>query len=456
MPQRVLLLDLAALSRSQITERTPNLLRLAATGAMTPLVPPFGALTCPAHASMLTGVPPSEHGIVGNGWYERDHAKIFNWGRSAHLIGAELIYDEVRRRAPDARCASLMWRYAAHSSADLKVMERPTYWASGRKSFDFYTEPGDLHARVKAELGGFPFPQFWGPMAGHRSTAWILGLVQMVLAEERPTLTCAYAPVMDYDGQRYGPDDPRSIASLARLDADLGPVLAAAEADGVDVAVVSDYGFVTVDRPVFLNRHLRGAGWLEVHDADNGEMLEPGACRAFAHADNQLAHVYVRDPADLDAVAGLLSEVEGVAQVLDADGIRERDLGHSRSGDLVAVAERDAWFAYPYWLDEAKAPDLTRCIAIFDKPGFDPCELNLPPGIGGKLHMARRLLQKILRLAVPFDVIDPDPSRIGGARNIDRDDLDHGGLLITNWTRDEAISLPTEAVRDVVLARMFG
>ena len=84
--RRVLLLNVAALSGSQIGERTPTLKALAERGTLTPMVPPFGALTCPAHASMSTGLPPSGHGIVGNGWYERAHAKVFNWGRSNHLI----------------------------------------------------------------------------------------------------------------------------------------------------------------------------------------------------------------------------------------------------------------------------------------------------------------------------------------------------------------------------------
>lgn len=453
--RRVLLLNVAALSASQIGERTPTLKALAERGALTPMVPPFGALTCPAHASMSTGLPPAGHGIVGNGWYERAHAKVFNWGRSNHLISGEQIFEAVKRRAPDAKTASLLWRYSAHSAADLKVIERPTYWASGQKTFDFYTEPGDLHGRALKALGPFPFPFFWGPLAGWKSTGWILDLVKLVLREDQPTLTMAYAPFLDYDAQRFGPEDPRALEALTTLDAGLAALLEVAEASGVDVAVVSDYGFVAVERPIFLNRVLRDAGLLAVHAADNGEMLEPGVSRAFAHCDNQLAHVYVDDPCDLPAVARLLAETPGVARVLDAADQRAEGLSHPRCGDLVCVAERDAWFAYPYWLDEAKAPDFARCIAIFDKPGFDPCELFAPPGFGGKLHLGRRVLQKKMGLAVPFDVVDPDATRVGGARNADRADVQNGAVLLTSWARPEAASLPLEAVKQVVLDRLF-
>ncbi len=456
MSRAVLLLDVAALSPNQIGEHMPNLCRLASEGTQTPLVPPFGALTCPAHISMATGTSPADHGIVANGWYDREHARVFNWNRSNRLVERPQIFDTLRDRDPTAKTASLFWRHAAHSGADLKVIERPTYWASGKKTFDFYTEPGALHGRALSALGGFPFPFFWGPMAGWKSTDWILGLTELVLREERPTLTLSYAPFLDYDGQRYGPDDPRAVAGLTQMDAGLAPLLAAAKSLDIDVAVVSDYGFVSVDHPVFLNRILRRAGYIEVHDAANGEVLEPGRCRAFAHCDNQMAQIYVHDPADRSAVAALLAEVDGVKKVLGPAEITDAGLAHARTGDLVCVAEKNAWFAYPYWLEERKAPDFARCIAIFDKTGFDPCELFAPPGFGGKFHLGRRVLQKKMGLAVPFDVIDPDASRIGGARNADRADLEGGAVLITSWRREHAPSLPMEAVHDLLLDRIFA
>jgi predicted AlkP superfamily pyrophosphatase or phosphodiesterase len=404
---------------------------------------------------MTTGQPPSAHGVVANGWYDRAHGRVFNWNRSNRLIERPQIFDAVHARAPEAKTASLFWRHGAHSAADLNVIERPTYWASGRKSFDFYTEPNDWHGRAHEALGPFPFPFFWGPLAGWKSTDWILRLTELVLREARPTLTLSYAPFLDYDGQRYGPDDPRALAALQQLDAGLAPLLAAAEALGVDVAVVSDYGFVSVSRPVYPNRHLREAGFIVVHDAANGEVLETGRCRAFAHCDNQVAQVYVADPADREPVAALLAAVDGIDRVLGPAEIEAEGLAHARTGDLICVAERDAWFAYPYWLDASKAPDFARCIAVFDKPGFDPCELFAPPGLGGKLHLGRRVLQKKLGLAVPFDVIDPDGSRVRGARNVDRADTENGAVLITSWRRDGSAPLPTEAVHDILLTRLF-
>ena len=71
----------------------------------------------------------------------------------------------------------------------------------------------------------------------------------------------------------------------------------------------------------------------------------------------------------------MLEKVDGVAEVLDADGKAARGLAHVRSGELVALAEPDAHFVYYWWLDDAKAPPFARTVDIHAKPGFDPAEL---------------------------------------------------------------------------------
>jgi hypothetical protein len=50
-------------------------------------------------------------------------------------------------------------------------------------------------------------------------------------------------------------------------------------------------------------------------------------------------------------------------------------IDHPLSGDLIAVAEPDAWFAYPWWDARREAPDYATHVDIHSKIGFDPCEL---------------------------------------------------------------------------------
>ena len=104
--------------------------------------------------------------------------------------------------------------------------------------------------------------------------------------------------------------------------------------------------------------------------------------RAFAVVDHQIAHIHVRNPADLPAVRERLATLDGVAEILDRGAQVERDLYFpARSGDLLLVAAPGRWFAYPWWTAPREAPDYARQMDIHNKPGFDPCELffGFPP-----------------------------------------------------------------------------
>ncbi|MEV6035828.1 alkaline phosphatase family protein [Nonomuraea sp. NPDC052116] len=137
------------------------------------------------------------------------------------------------------------------------------------------------------------------------------------------------------------------------------------------------------------------------------EYLDPWTSRAFALADHQVAHVYVRDPADEPAVAALCASVPGVAAVLDRDGKAAHGLDHTRSGELVLLAEPDAWFTYYYWLDDAHAPDFARLVEIHRKPGYDPAELFFDPEspAAAKLRAGVALLRKKLGLRYLMNVV---------------------------------------------------
>ncbi len=145
------------------------------------------------------------------------------------------------------------------------------------------------------------------------------------------------------------------------------------EARGARVIVLSEYGIVPVSRPVHPNRVLREAGLVAYRMELGREVIDIGGSEAFAMADHQISHVYVRDPARVPEVRELLSAVPGVGEVLDEAGKREHGLDHERSGELVLIAEPDAWFTYYYWLDDAKAPD-------YATHGRHPPQARLRPG----------------------------------------------------------------------------
>src|SRR5205823_13447653 len=117
------------------------------------------------------------------------------------------------------------------------------------------------------------------------------------------------------------------------------------------------------------------AGVVRVRRELGRELLDPGASDAFAVADHQVAHVYVKRPERIADVKGLLETLPGVEMVLDADGQRAHGLDHPRSGELVAIAKADRWFTYYYWLEDAVAADFSRTAHFTHKPGYVPVDV---------------------------------------------------------------------------------
>ncbi len=64
---RTAVINVVGLSESLLGEATPHINRFRAGGVLCRIDPAFPAVTCTAQSNYLTGVPPAQHGIVGNG-----------------------------------------------------------------------------------------------------------------------------------------------------------------------------------------------------------------------------------------------------------------------------------------------------------------------------------------------------------------------------------------------------
>ena len=454
---RTLVLDVVGLTPGLLGPQTPNLVRFRDAGKLCPLTPVLPAVTCSVQTTFVTGKLPSEHGIVGNGWYFRDLSQVWLWRQSNHLVQGDKLWDEAKRKNPDFRCAKLFWWYNMYSTADLSITPRPMYTADGRKIPDVYTEPQHLRSELNAELGTFPLFKFWGPAAEISSSDWIARAAELVMARHSPTLTLVYLPHLDYDFQRFGPDHPKSRAALSEVDALVGRLLEAASASGHRVVVLSEYGITQVSRAVHPNRVLREAGLLRVREELGLEQLDPGASEAFAVADHQICHVYVRNPARVEQVRALCRAIPSVERVLAGDEKRTAGLDHPRSGELVLLSEPDAWFSYYFWLDDARAPDYARTVDIHAKPGYDPVELFLDPKLWlPKLAVLTKLLKRKLGFRQLLDVIPLDPSLVRGSHGLMPRTIADGPLLMsTNPELLPAAGVAATDVRQILLRHVF-
>jgi len=456
--RKTVVINVVGLSPSMVGEHTPNLKRLADQGGIRPLLTVTPAVTCSSQVTYLTGTTPSEHGVVGNGWFFRELSEIWFWRQSNKLIKGEWVWEAARKRDAAFSCANMFWWYNMYLSADIGVTPRPMYPADGRKIPDCYAKPEALRGELTKKFGFFPLFRFWGPATDISSSKWISDASVHVMQTKDPTLTLVYFPHLDYNLQRLGPDHPDIATDLREVDGVCGDVIRQAEADGARIIVLSEYGITPVNRPIHLNRVLREAGMIQVREELEGrEILDPGASTAFAVADHQVAHIYVNDPARLDDVKALIEAQPGVEKVLDGRTKGDLGLDHERAGDLVAVSEADSWFTYYYWLDDAKCPDFARTVEIHRKPGYDPVELFVDPRITfPRLSIGWRLIKKILGFRTLMDVIPLDATLVKGSHGRPTDDLNEGAVFMTS---DPAFAdtepLSATAVKDMILKHIF-
>ena len=412
--QRVAVVNVVGLSTSLIGDSTPAIRDFAGRAGLQSFRPAFPAVTCTAQSSMLTGLPSGGHGIVANGWYDRESAEVRFWKQSNRLVRGKKVWEVLKERHPEFTCANLFWWYNMATAADYAMTPRPLYPADGRKVFDIHTQPMPWREEVKEALGDFPFPSFWGPMAGIESSEWIAGAAKWTEERSEPTLSLVYLPHLDYCLQKFGPGSAPIAEELRKIDSVVSDLIDFYEQRGVKVVIVSEYGISRVSRPLHLNRLFREEGWLQVKDELGRETLDVFGSEVFAVADHQIAHVYSRHGATPELRA-FLEKIDGVAEVRDSiDG--------DRSGDFVVVAEPDAWFTYYYWEDDDRAPDFARTIDIHRKPGYDPAELFIDPALSlPKWQIAKFLFRKKIGLRGLLEVIPLDASLVKGSHG--RDDV---------------------------------
>lgn len=434
--RKTVVLNVVGLTQRLISaDNTPRINRFVRDGRACGIGAVIPAVTCSVQSTYLTGAWPSEHGIVGNGWYDRADCEIKFWKQSNKLVQRPKVWDIARQRdaAGKFTVANICWWYAMYSSADYTVTPRPMYLADGRKLPDCWTNPPELRDALQRELGQFPLFQFWGPATNINATRWIAEAAIRVDRRHDPTLTFVYLPHLDYVLQRNGPGAAVVAAHLKDVDAVVGKVIDHYAGRGARVILLSEYGIAPVSKPVHLNRVLRENGLLQVREERGLELLDAGASAAFAVADHQIAHVYVNDLSRIDAVATILEKTPGVARVVREADKRQLHLDHERSGELICLADSDAWFTYYYWLDDSRAPDFARTVDIHRKPGYDPVELFVDPAISLlRLKIGSTLLLRKMGFRKLLDIIPLDASLVRGSHGLAPADPLDGAMLASS------------------------
>lgn len=414
--KKTVVLDVVGLSYSLIGEHTPFLKQWFAGKHQATIDPMLPAVTTSVQSTYVTGKWPSETGIVGNGWYDRTDSEVKFWKQSNKLVAGEKIWERAKKLDPSFTVSKMFWWYNMYSSADYSATPRPQYPSDGIKLPDCYTQPGDLRDRLTKELGTFPLFQFWGPATTIKSSRWIADASMLVDKWHNPTLTLIYLPHLDYCLQKFGQDFSKIANDLREIDDVCRDLIQYYEKQNAEIIVLSEYGITNVSKPIHINRILREAGMIRYREERGLELFDAGASPAFATPDHQIAHVYINDPSVCNEVRSLLEKTPGIELVLDKEQQKQYHIDHERSGDLVVVADADSWFTYYYWLDDARAPDFARLVAIHQKPGYDPVEMFMDqtnPLI--KLKAGYKLGRKLLGFRYLMNVISLDATLVKGS-----------------------------------------
>ena len=373
--RKLLIIDVAALSHD-----------LQVGGmALRPMRSVFPAVTCTVQASFRTAAAPARHGMIANGLYSRQLHRPMFWEQSADLVEGPRIWDGFRRRG--GTVGLLFWQQSLGERADVILSPAPIHKHHGGMIQDCYSKPAGLYERLCQAVGrDFNLMHYWGPLASAKSGDWIASATAALLTDAAaPDLLLTYLPTLDYDFQRWGKGHPKSAKAMTALQRQLEILTLAARARHYEIVLFGDYAMGdTHGGAVFPNRALRQAELLAVRTVAGRLYPDFHSSRAFAVVDHEVAHVYVKDTADVERAKAVLAQLPGVAEVLDREARAELGLDHANSGELVLLAQEGCWLAYPWWTGKRQAPDYATHVDIHNKPGYDPCELFFgwpPPGV---------------------------------------------------------------------------
>jgi predicted AlkP superfamily pyrophosphatase or phosphodiesterase len=192
-----------------------HLLAIAAHGASVPqgMIPAYPSLTFPNHYTIVTGLYPEHHGIVGNSFYDPARKERYTYtnpqtSADGSWYGGTPLWSLAEQQG--MRTACFFW---PGSEAEI-AGQRPTYY------LHFDNSVPD-QARIDQVIAWLRLPQ-----------------------EQRPHFITLYYSQVDHAGHEFGPDSPQTAAAVKQVDALMGTLEKNLNALHlpIDLIIVSDHG----------------------------------------------------------------------------------------------------------------------------------------------------------------------------------------------------------------------
>ncbi len=379
--KKLIVIDVVGLTKNNLEKLSlPNISKILKDGFCSSVIPSFPAVTCSVQATLTSGYNPSEHGIIANGFYDRNSKTVSFWEQPESLVEKPRLWDTLKKINPNLKTAVLFWQNSLYINSDIVITPKPIHHENNFEMW-CYSKPVNFYEEVVEELGEFDLKWYWGPLASLKSSQWIINAAQYTIKKHSPDLLMVYLPHLDYSAQKHGPESDEFRQSILELDKILGDFVEFLNSSGIneyEIVLLSEYGFNSVNSSLSPNLILRNEGLLSTRTIGGKDYLDYEYSKAFAMVDHQIAHVYIKTGYE-EKVKTIFEKHEKISQVMDKNLQQKNNINHPKSGELILCSQNNCWFNYYWWDDVTRAPPFAFNVDIHRKPGFDPLELFFDP-----------------------------------------------------------------------------
>ena len=340
----------------------------------------FPAVTCVAQATLRTGLAPSEHGMISNGYWSETLRKPVFWEQSCRLVKGE--------RKWSRKSGVFFFQQSLGEDVELIVSPAPIHKHGGGMIMSCYTKPTEMARELERRCGKFPLWRYWGPLASPKVGRMCLSYFEEMTNVHDVDEAYLYLPTLDYAAQKHGPDSPAAKAALREFRGQLERLADIASRRGCGLKVTGDYEITAVTaEPVLPNVALRRAGLFRTRTVGGMSYPDFYQSTAFAMCDHEVCVIVGperRRAAEVLLATGELESVGDLGSVGSLGSLGSvgalgavGTIGATGVGGTVLVAKKGSWCGYEWWTDRREAPDFASHVDIHNKPGYDPKELFL-------------------------------------------------------------------------------